>query len=88
MTHLRKMMLEEIERRNYSQSTARAYLRTIEDLARYFKRPPDQLEPEHIRVDQAHLFRDRKLSPNTVNQRTGALRFFFIIVLKKSVEHC
>jgi site-specific recombinase XerD len=77
-------MLEELERRNYSQSTTRAYLRTIEDLARYFKRPPDQLEPEHIRQYQAHLFRDRKLSPNTVNQRTGALRFFFITVLKKA----
>ncbi len=83
MTHLRKMMLEELERRNYSQSTTRAYLRTIEDLARYYKRPPDQLEPEHIRQYQAYLFRDRKLAPNTVNQRTGALRFFFITVLKK-----
>lgn len=84
MTHLRKMMLEELERRNYSQSTTSAYLRTIEDLARYFKRSPDQLEPEHIRQYQAYLFRDRKLSPNPVNQRTGALRFFFIRVLKKS----
>jgi site-specific recombinase XerD len=77
------MMLEELERRNYSQSTTRAYLRTIEDLARYFKRPPDQLEPEHIRQYQAYLFRERKLASNTVNQRTGALRFFFITVLKK-----
>ena len=59
-------------------------MQTIEDLARYFKRPPDQLEPEHIRQYQAYLFRDRKLSPNTVNQRTGALRFFFITVLRKS----
>ena len=83
MTQLRKMMLEELERRNYAQSTTRAYLRTIEDLARYFKRPPDQLAPEHIREYQAYLFRERKLSPNTVNQRTGALRFFFIVVLKK-----
>jgi site-specific recombinase XerD len=77
------MMLEELERPNYAQSTTRAYLRTIEDLARYFKRPPDQLAPEHIREYQAYLFRERKLSPNTVNQRTGALRFFFIVVLKK-----
>lgn len=83
MTHLRKAMLEELERRNYSQSTRRAYLSTIEDLARYFKRPPDQLEPQHIREYQAYLFRERRLSPNTVNQRTGALRFFFITVLKK-----
>jgi site-specific recombinase XerD len=59
-------------------------VQTIEDLARYFKRPPDQLEPAHIRQYQAYLFRDRKLSPNTVNQRTGALRFFFITVLRRS----
>ena len=63
MTHLRKMMLEELERRTYSESTTRAYVATIEDLARYFKRPPDQLEPAHIRQYQAYLFRNRKLSP-------------------------
>jgi len=84
VTHLRKVMLEELERRNYSESTKRAYVQTIEDLARYFKRPPDQLDPEQIRQYQAHLFRDRRLSPNTVNQRTGALRFFFITVLRRS----
>jgi integrase/recombinase XerD len=30
------------------------------------------------------LFREHKLSPNTVNQRTRALRFFFITVLRRS----
>jgi integrase/recombinase XerD len=49
VTHLRKMMLEELERRNYSQSTVSSYIRTIQDLARYFKRPPDQLTPEQLR---------------------------------------
>jgi site-specific recombinase XerD len=88
VTHLRKMMLEELERRNYTQSTTRAYLRTIEDLARYFQRPPDQLGPEHIREYIAHLFRVRKLTDNTVNQRVGALRFFYVKTLKRvwSVE--
>ena len=78
MTHLRKMMLEELERRNYSQSTVRSYIMTIEDLARYFNRSPDTLGPEQIREYQAYLFRERKLCANTVNQRVGALRFFFI----------
>jgi hypothetical protein len=32
MTHLRNLMLEELERRNYSQSTVRAYLMTIKDV--------------------------------------------------------
>jgi integrase/recombinase XerD len=88
VTHLRKMVLEELERRNYTQSTTRAYIRTIEDFARYFKCPPDQLGPAQIREYIAYLFRERKLADNTVNQRVGALRFFFIKTLRKpwSVE--
>jgi len=81
MTRLRRQMLDELERRNYSAATIRSYIRTVEDLARYFQRPPDQLEPEHIRAYQAHLFRERKLAANTVAQRVAALRFFYIRTL-------
>ena len=77
------MTLDEIARRNYSEGTTRAYLRIIEDFARYFHRPPDQLGPDEIREYTAHLFRDRKLSDNTVNQMVGALRFFFLAVLNR-----
>ena len=73
MTHLRKMMLEELERRNYSESTKRVYVQTIEDLARYFKRPPDQLEPEHIRQYQAYLFRDRDRKSTRLNSSHRSL---------------
>ena len=57
---------------------------TIRDFARYFHRSPDALGPEHIRQYQAYLFRERKLAANSVNQRVGALRFFFIKTLKKT----
>jgi integrase/recombinase XerD len=77
------MMLEELERRNYSQSTVRTYVKTIEEVARYFKRPPDQLGPDQLRQYQAYLFRERKLAPNTVTQRTAALRFFFVGTLRR-----
>ena len=77
MTRLRQMMLEELERRNYSASTIRIYIRTVEEFARYFERSPDRLGPEHIRRYQAHLFRDRGLADNTVKQRLTALRFFY-----------
>ena len=76
MTHLRKTMLEELERRNFSQSTTTTYIRTVEDFAGYFHRPPDQLGPEHIRQYQAHLFTDRKLDATSVSQQLSALRFF------------
>ncbi len=83
MTHLRKMMLEELQRRNYSEATTRCYIRTVEDFSRRFNRPPDRLGPRHIREYQAELFQKRKLSPGTVTQRLAALRFFYIKTLKK-----
>ena len=49
--------------------------RAVKEFANYFKCPPDRLNLEHIRIFQAHLFSDRKLSSNTVNQHLAALRF-------------
>jgi site-specific recombinase XerD len=77
------MMLEELQRRNYSESTTRCYIRTVEDFAKRFKRSPDRLGPEHIREYQAELFK-RKLSPGTVTQRLAALRFFYIKTLQRA----
>ena len=77
------MMLDELERRNFTDSTRRAYFRIIEDFARHFNRPPDQLGPAHIREYTAHLFRDRKLSDSSVHQTVGALRFFFVKMRKR-----
>ena len=83
MTHLRQLMLDELQRRNYSQSTTRCYLHAVEDFARYFHRSPERLGPEHIRQYQAYLFRERKLSPGTIEGRTAALRFLFIKTLRR-----
>ena len=43
MTHLRKIMLEELQRRNYSDSTIRHYLHWVEEFARHFDTSPDKL---------------------------------------------
>ena len=63
MTHLRKMMLEELERRNYSETTKECYIQAVEDFSRYFNRPPNKLGPEHIRQFQSHLFTGKKGLP-------------------------
>jgi site-specific recombinase XerD len=84
VTHLRKMMLEELQRRNYSQHTTRCYIRTVEDFARRFNCSPDRLGPRHIREYQAELFQKRKLSPGSVRRDLAALRFFYTKTLKKA----
>ena len=84
MTQQRKMMLEELQRRNYSQLTAEAYLRAMKGFVKHFHRGPEQLTQDHIREYQAYLFRERKLSSNTVSQHVSALRFFYVKTLKRS----
>src|ERR1039458_7432443 len=56
VTQLRKKMLEELQRRNYAQSTVKGYLRIVQDFAQHFHQPPDKLGPDHLRQYQAHLF--------------------------------
>jgi integrase/recombinase XerD len=55
----------------------------VEDFAKYFHRSPERLGPEHIRQYQAYLFRERKLSPGTIEGRTAALRFLFVKTLRR-----
>ena len=55
MTHLRKLMLEELQRRNYSQTTVTSYIKIVAAFAKHFQRPPDQLGPEEIRQYQNYI---------------------------------
>ena len=84
MTHLRKMMLEELQRRNYAQNTIRSYIRIVEDFSRRFQRSPDRLEPKHIREYQSELFTKRKFAATTVTVYLAALRFFYTKTLKRA----
>jgi hypothetical protein len=68
MTHLRKMMLEELQRRNYSKHTAEAYIRALRDFAAYYNLPPDRLPPEQIRSYQLHMMREKRLADNPASQ--------------------
>jgi integrase/recombinase XerD len=44
--HLRKMMLEELQRRNYAETPTRHYIHTVEDFSRRFNSAPDRSGPE------------------------------------------
>jgi integrase/recombinase XerD len=83
VTRIRKMVLDELQRRNYAQSTVRSYIKAIEDFTRYFGKSPERLGSEHIRRYQVHLFRDRKLAAGSVEGRAAALRFLYVKTLHR-----
>ena len=50
MTHLRQRMQEDLRLRNFSERTVRHYTHTVAEFAKYFRKSPDQLGPEHVRT--------------------------------------
>jgi integrase/recombinase XerD len=83
VTVLTQRMREELVRRNYAETTIRAYLMAIEEFRRYAKKRLDHLGPEDIRGYQVALLEGKKLAIGTVALRVSALRFFYLKVLKK-----
>jgi site-specific recombinase XerD len=77
------MMLEELQRRNYSDDTIRHYLRTVEEFSQHFGKSPDQLGLDELRRYQAYLLKVRKQAVGTVVNRVAALRFFFVRTLRR-----
>jgi site-specific recombinase XerD len=76
-------MLEELQRRNYSPTTIRYYLRVVENFARHFGKRPDRLTQDNIREYQVYLLQERKLQAGTVGLHIAALRFFFVKTLRR-----
>ena len=76
MTRLRKMMLEELERRNYSAGTTRRYVRFVERFSQHFGKSPDKLGPDHLRSYQAYLLTGAQALPGNGGEPRGRTAIF------------
>jgi integrase/recombinase XerD len=76
-------MTEDMQVRNLSPHTQASYLQQVSLLARYFRKSPDTLTPEHIRTYQIYLTNEKKLAPGSIHVAIAALRFLYKITLKK-----
>src|SRR6516225_11840632 len=76
MTPLRQRLIHDMQLRNYSSYTIRGYVAFLAQFARYFRRSPAVLTPEHARQYQLHLL-EKKVSWSTYNQSVCALRFLY-----------
>ena len=81
MISLRQRMLEDLRLRNYSPETEKVYIARVAAFAKHFRKSPDQLGPEQIRVFQLHLINEKKCSWTVLNQTVCALRFFYLTTL-------
>ena len=83
MTPLRQRMLEDMQVRNLSPHTQRAYIENAARFARHFGRSPTELGPDEIRTYQVYLTCERKLAPSSLEIAVCALRFLYTITLQK-----
>ena len=83
MTSLRQRMLEDMQVRQLSPYTQRAYVETVARFARHFGRSPADLGPEEIRAYQVYLTTERRLAPSSLVVAVSALRFLYRVTLKQ-----
>ena len=81
MTPLRQRMVEDLQLRNYSEHTMRAYLRGVADFAKHFGTSPQHLGPEQGRTYQLFLVQGKKVAWSSIVQTVGAVRFFYRVTL-------
>ena len=89
MTALRQRMRDDLQLRNSSDHTIRAYLHCVAAFARHFHPSPEHLGPEHVRTYQLDLVQQKKVAWATCNQIVCALRFFYQTTLGVTwmIEH-
>lgn len=84
MTALRKQVLEEMQLRNFSESTKETYLSGIQTLAKKFNTCPTKITPEEIR--SYLLFYANNRSNATFHKINAILRFLYTVVLKMKLD--
>ena len=82
MTPLRRRMIEDMQLRNLSTETQRAYLHYITGLARFYQTSPEYLSLEEIREYQLYLINERRYSPESVNHFVVSAKFLYNVTLE------
>ena len=82
MTPLRQRMIEDMQLRNLSAGTQRAYLHYITGLARFYQTSPANLSLEELREYQLYMINERQYSPESVNHFVLAAKFLYNVTLE------
>ena len=83
MGELRDRMVRDMDVRHFSGRTVEAYVAGVKGLAKYYRRPPDQLSNEEVQRYLLYIRQERQLSGSTCNQIRCALKFFYAVTLQR-----
>ena len=76
-------MVEDMQIRNFAQSTIDSYTFHVDKFCQHFGKPADQLGLEEIREYQLFMVNVKKLSWSSFNQAVCGLRFLYEVTLER-----
>jgi integrase/recombinase XerD len=79
---LRRRMIEDMTIRKFAPRTQEGYIRAVKDFSAFLGASPDRASFEDLRRYQLHLVASGAGTP-TINHTVTALRFLFIVTLRK-----
>jgi integrase/recombinase XerD len=83
MTPLRSRMIEDMKLRGFSPRTQESYIGAVRQLAKYYRRSPDQLREEELRKFFLYLTEEKHASRSTITQYLSGIKFFYETTLRK-----
>lgn len=86
MTKLRQAMIDAMLIRGFAARTHESYLYAVTDLAKYYRRSPEQLNTGEIQDYFLYLVKERHLSPASCRLSLNGIRFLYEEVLQREFE--
>lgn len=83
MTRLRQRMVEDMQLRGFAARTQEAYLTAVCQLARYYKRSPDEISDEELRQYFLYLVNEKMLARASVTIALCGIKFLYQQTLKQ-----
>ena len=82
-TPLRQKMIEDMQLHGFAARTQEAYLLAVSQLARHFRKSPDQINEEELRQYFLYLIEEKHAARNTCTLALCGIKFFFENTLGK-----
>jgi site-specific recombinase XerD len=77
MNALRQKMIEDMQLHGFAERTQEAYLLAVRQLAKYYRKSPDQIEEEELRQYFLFLKNERHASRSTCTLALCGIKFFY-----------
>jgi len=77
MTVLRQKMIDDMQLRGFAERTQEAYLSAVNQLAKHYRKPPDQIDEEELRQYFLFLKNEKHAARNTCTIALCGIKFFF-----------